>query len=188
MLAVMTDSCPSTLIIGAGTFGLSTAYHLALRGYNDITVVDRYPPPSRGSAMYDLNKMWAFELSSHLFLSLITIAASVANTTTTSSVNAPSTRSKNGERTQSSHPFITKQAGIFSLRRVSISVKVEAKLRSTYVIASMHQYVEVVIPSGSRIQRSSAVIRRTSPIARTTFMVYTTPKLDGSSRRMRSRR
>ena len=53
--AAMADRKPSVLIVGAGTFGLSTAYHLLERGYTDITVLDRYPAPSRGSAGYDIS-------------------------------------------------------------------------------------------------------------------------------------
>lgn len=44
-------------IIGGGTFGLSTAYHLAKSGYKDITVIDREEVPSKFSAGYDLNKI-----------------------------------------------------------------------------------------------------------------------------------
>jgi glycine/D-amino acid oxidase-like deaminating enzyme len=34
------------VIVGAGVFGLSTALELNKRGYTDITVVDRFVPPS----------------------------------------------------------------------------------------------------------------------------------------------
>ncbi|RGP60233.1 l-pipecolate oxidase [Fusarium longipes] len=50
-------SKPSVLIIGGGVFGTSTAYHLAQRGYTNVTVVDRFAPPSRDSAGTDLNKV-----------------------------------------------------------------------------------------------------------------------------------
>ncbi|KAM0331106.1 hypothetical protein ACHAPQ_006159 [Fusarium lateritium] len=50
-------SKPSVLIIGGGVFGTSTAYHLAQRGYNNVTVVDRFAAPSRDSAGTDLNKV-----------------------------------------------------------------------------------------------------------------------------------
>jgi sarcosine oxidase/L-pipecolate oxidase len=52
----------SILIIGAGTWGISTALHLARRGYNNITVLDPYPTPSPISAGNDVNKI--LELSS----------------------------------------------------------------------------------------------------------------------------
>jgi sarcosine oxidase/L-pipecolate oxidase len=42
------------LIIGTGTFGASTAYHLAQRGYTDITCIDKWPYPSLDSAGYDI--------------------------------------------------------------------------------------------------------------------------------------
>jgi sarcosine oxidase/L-pipecolate oxidase len=42
------------LIIGTGTFGASTAYHLAKRGYTDITCIDKWPYPSLDSAGYDI--------------------------------------------------------------------------------------------------------------------------------------
>ncbi|KAH8171926.1 FAD dependent oxidoreductase domain-containing protein [Sarocladium implicatum] len=46
------------VIVGGGTFGLSTAYHLAKSGYRDITVVDKSEYlPSSESAGSDLNKI-----------------------------------------------------------------------------------------------------------------------------------
>lgn len=33
------------VIIGAGVFGLATAYELALQGYGNITMLDRNIPP-----------------------------------------------------------------------------------------------------------------------------------------------
>ena len=47
----------SILIVGAGTFGLSTAVHLARRGYTNIQCVDRFPYPSPDSAGFDINKI-----------------------------------------------------------------------------------------------------------------------------------
>lgn len=45
------------LIVGGGAFGLSTAYHLAQKGYTNVCVFrdDRIPP--RYSAANDLNKI-----------------------------------------------------------------------------------------------------------------------------------
>lgn len=52
------DPNQSILIVGAGTFGLSTALHLAWTGYKNITVVDRSSTlPSTYSAGNDLNKI-----------------------------------------------------------------------------------------------------------------------------------
>jgi glycine/D-amino acid oxidase-like deaminating enzyme len=36
------------VIVGAGAFGLSTALHLALRGYKDVTVLDRHEYDNSG--------------------------------------------------------------------------------------------------------------------------------------------
>ena len=51
-------SSKRVLIVGAGTFGLSTAYHLSKSGYNDVTVLDKSAfVPSVSSAGNDLNKI-----------------------------------------------------------------------------------------------------------------------------------
>lgn len=51
-------SSKRVLIIGGGTFGLSTAYHLAKSGYTDVTVLDKSQfLPSEDSAGNDLNKI-----------------------------------------------------------------------------------------------------------------------------------
>jgi len=42
---------------GCGTFGLSTAWHLAKRGYTNIICVDRWMFPSKSSAGFDRNKI-----------------------------------------------------------------------------------------------------------------------------------
>lgn len=47
----------SILIVGAGTFGCSTALHLARRGYKNVTCLDAYPVPSAMSAGNDINKI-----------------------------------------------------------------------------------------------------------------------------------
>ncbi|PYH92482.1 fructosyl amine: oxygen oxidoreductase [Aspergillus ellipticus CBS 707.79] len=47
----------SILIVGAGTWGCSTALHLARRGYTNVTVLDPYPVPSAISAGNDVNKI-----------------------------------------------------------------------------------------------------------------------------------
>ncbi|GKT44582.1 L-saccharopine oxidase [Colletotrichum spaethianum] len=72
----MADSTPplsktsSIAIIGAGTFGISTAYHLAKRGYTNITCLDRHPVPSLDSAGYDLNKIIRTEYDEPLYTDL----------------------------------------------------------------------------------------------------------------------
>lgn len=50
----MTQQDQKILIIGTGTFGASTAYHLAKRGYTNITCIDKWPYPSLDSAGYDI--------------------------------------------------------------------------------------------------------------------------------------
>ena len=45
------------LIVGAGCFGLSTAYHLLKRGYKNITMIDRAAAlPAADAASTDINK------------------------------------------------------------------------------------------------------------------------------------
>ena len=48
------------LIVGAGTWGASTALHLARRGYTNVTVLDAYRQPSKISAGNDVNKIVSF--------------------------------------------------------------------------------------------------------------------------------
>ncbi|KAL3462741.1 FAD dependent oxidoreductase [Aspergillus heterothallicus] len=55
MAYLLKDS--SILIVGTGTFGLSTAVHLARRGFTNIQCLDRWPYPSPDSAGYDINKI-----------------------------------------------------------------------------------------------------------------------------------
>ncbi|KAJ5288985.1 hypothetical protein N7478_002015 [Penicillium angulare] len=51
------DHCSSILIIGAGTWGCSTALHLARRGYKNVKVLDPYSVPSPIAAGNDVNKI-----------------------------------------------------------------------------------------------------------------------------------
>ncbi|KAL2075180.1 hypothetical protein VTL71DRAFT_122 [Oculimacula yallundae] len=51
------DHNSSILVVGAGTWGCSTALHLARRGYKNVKVLDRYPLPSPISAGNDINKI-----------------------------------------------------------------------------------------------------------------------------------
>ncbi|KAL2883874.1 hypothetical protein SGCOL_000509 [Colletotrichum sp. CLE4] len=71
----MTDTPPlskasSIVIVGAGTFGISTTYHLAKRGYTNIRCLDRHPIPSLDSAGYDLNKIIRTEYDEPLYTEL----------------------------------------------------------------------------------------------------------------------
>lgn len=48
---------PRVVIVGAGCFGLSTAYHLLMRGYGDVTVLDRSPVlPAPDASSNDINR------------------------------------------------------------------------------------------------------------------------------------
>lgn len=51
------------LIIGAGTFGLSTALELLGKGETDITLLDVFDLPSPISAGNDVNKIFQSSLS-----------------------------------------------------------------------------------------------------------------------------
>ena len=63
-------STPSILIIGGGAFGTSTAYHLSLRGYVNVIVLDRFEPPSKEAAATDLNKIVRCEYPNDLYTKL----------------------------------------------------------------------------------------------------------------------
>ncbi|KAL4797585.1 FAD dependent oxidoreductase [Aspergillus venezuelensis] len=58
------------IIIGGGTFGTSTAYHLAVKGYKAITVLDRFPVPSFEAAGNDINKIVRTEYPEALYTRL----------------------------------------------------------------------------------------------------------------------
>lgn len=67
---------PSILILGAGTFGTSTAYHLAktYRNSSLITVIDRWSPASsleaKTAAAVDTNRIIRTDYASHLYCNL----------------------------------------------------------------------------------------------------------------------
>ena len=45
------------VVVGAGCFGVSTAYHLLQRGYMDITILDRSTTlPAPDAASNDINR------------------------------------------------------------------------------------------------------------------------------------
>ncbi|CZT14152.1 related to FAD-dependent oxidoreductase [Ramularia collo-cygni] len=63
---------PSILIIGAGTFGTSTAYHLA-QTYKDaskVTIIDRSPSPPKPAASIDANRIIRTDYPSKLYCDL----------------------------------------------------------------------------------------------------------------------
>jgi sarcosine oxidase/L-pipecolate oxidase len=57
MASTTSDLESTILIIGAGTWGCSTALHLARRGFKNVTVLDPYELPSPISAGNDVNKI-----------------------------------------------------------------------------------------------------------------------------------
>ena len=65
MSTVRPDS--QIVIVGAGCFGLSTAYHLLKRGFTNVTVLDRAETlPAKDAASTDLNKSEITELEPQL--------------------------------------------------------------------------------------------------------------------------
>lgn len=63
------------LIVGAGVFGLSTAFHLAKSGYSNITVLDRGETiPSKYSAGNDLNKIMRVEYEDDFYTDLALVS------------------------------------------------------------------------------------------------------------------
>ncbi|KAI5478463.1 fructosyl amino acid oxidase [Pseudohyphozyma bogoriensis] len=71
------DKAAPVVVVGAGTFGLSTAWHLARRGYTNITVIDRHEAPSIASAGSDLNKIFRTEYSDPIYARLASEARTV---------------------------------------------------------------------------------------------------------------
>ncbi|GES66425.1 FAD dependent oxidoreductase [Aspergillus terreus] len=67
----MTGKDTPIAIVGAGAFGLSTAWHLLQSGYTNITVFDKDPEiPSRFSAANDLNKIVRAEYEDQFYTDL----------------------------------------------------------------------------------------------------------------------
>lgn len=67
---------PSILILGAGCFGVSTAFHLASHGYSNITVLDKDSEvPSRFSAANDLNKVIRAEYADPFYTDLALVCS-----------------------------------------------------------------------------------------------------------------
>lgn len=63
---------PTILIIGAGTFGTSTAFHLA-KAYKDpskITVIDRAPSPPKPAASIDVSRIIRTDYPNHFYSNL----------------------------------------------------------------------------------------------------------------------
>ncbi|KAI7554521.1 hypothetical protein KC331_g489 [Hortaea werneckii] len=71
-MAPRLDRSSSILIVGGGTFGTSAAFHLANRGYKNVTVLDRFPPPSEIAAGNDINKVIRADYPEPLYANLAT--------------------------------------------------------------------------------------------------------------------
>lgn len=57
IMAPQLNHSSSIIIVGAGTWGCSTALHLARRGYKNVIVLDPHPVPSPIAAGNDINKI-----------------------------------------------------------------------------------------------------------------------------------
>ncbi|KPM36568.1 hypothetical protein AK830_g9986 [Neonectria ditissima] len=55
------------LIVGAGVFGLSTALELKKRGFQNITVLDRYQPPVADGSSVDISRVIRVEYADELY-------------------------------------------------------------------------------------------------------------------------
>lgn len=65
------------IILGSGTWGLSTALHLVNEGHSNITVFDRASEiPSRYSAGYDINKIVRPEYEDPFYTDLALVSPS----------------------------------------------------------------------------------------------------------------
>ncbi|KAJ5578531.1 uncharacterized protein N7459_007495 [Penicillium hispanicum] len=65
------------IIIGGGTFGTTTAYHLAKKGYTNVVVLDRFPVPSVEAAGNDINKVIRTEYPEPLYTKLASDAREI---------------------------------------------------------------------------------------------------------------
>ncbi|PYH94321.1 FAD dependent oxidoreductase [Aspergillus ellipticus CBS 707.79] len=63
----MNEEC-RVVIIGAGVFGLSTAYQLASEGYRNIVVLDRHLPPVSDGSSSDISRVIRFDYADDDYL------------------------------------------------------------------------------------------------------------------------
>lgn len=54
---MQSDKNGRVLVVGAGVFGLSTALELKLRGYENVVVADRHPPPVPDGSSVDVSRI-----------------------------------------------------------------------------------------------------------------------------------
>ncbi|KAJ6438378.1 sarcosine oxidase / L-pipecolate oxidase [Purpureocillium lavendulum] len=64
------DTHTKVVIIGAGIFGLTTAYQLALEGYKNIVVLDRHVPPTPDASSNDISRVIRFDYADGDYLDL----------------------------------------------------------------------------------------------------------------------
>ncbi|KAJ6098912.1 hypothetical protein N7467_000447 [Penicillium canescens] len=63
----MVNSTEPIIIIGAGVFGLSTAYELSSREYKNITVLDRFLPPVPDGSSVDISRIIRMEYADPVY-------------------------------------------------------------------------------------------------------------------------
>ncbi|PLN76177.1 FAD dependent oxidoreductase [Aspergillus taichungensis] len=61
------DKSERIVIIGAGVFGLSTAFHLAEQGYRSVTVLDRSMPPVPDGSSNDISRVIRFDYGDEVY-------------------------------------------------------------------------------------------------------------------------
>ncbi|KAM0426094.1 hypothetical protein ACHAPT_008725 [Fusarium lateritium] len=71
----------SILIVGAGIFGLGTALELKKRGYENVTVIDRYNVPVPDGSSVDISRIIRVEYADEIYAKLAREALSEWNTT-----------------------------------------------------------------------------------------------------------
>jgi sarcosine oxidase/L-pipecolate oxidase len=64
------NSQDHVVIVGAGTFGLSTALELLRKGHKNVTLIDSHPIPSPLSAGNDVNKVFQSTVEDHFYSEL----------------------------------------------------------------------------------------------------------------------
>lgn len=70
----------SIIIVGAGVFGLSTAAELSSRGYKNITVIDRYPPPVPDGSSVDISRIIRTDYADPIYSRMATEAQALWQT------------------------------------------------------------------------------------------------------------
>ncbi|KAL3438893.1 FAD dependent oxidoreductase [Aspergillus tetrazonus] len=74
---VLSQLTQPIIVIGGGTFGISTAYHLSTKGYTNVTVLDRFSVPSFEAAGNDINKIVRTEYPEPLYTKLASDARDI---------------------------------------------------------------------------------------------------------------